>query len=61
MKACWSKMPVGNLGQILKLTVFRDGAFFTSGSAVADRRMQHGVFGFEPDTDRRWSGDNDIP
>jgi hypothetical protein len=56
MKACWLKMPVRHLGQLFKLTVIGDGAFFTSGFAVAARRMQNLVFGFEPDTDRRWPG-----
>jgi hypothetical protein len=48
MNACWLKMPVFAPGQLLKLTVTRDGAFFTSGFAVAVRRMQNVVFGLGP-------------
>ena len=46
MKACWLKMPVAAPGQLLKLTVIVDGVFFTSGFAVAIRRMQNVVFVF---------------
>lgn len=45
MKACWLKTPVCAPGQLLDLTVTVDGAFFTSGFAVAIRRMQNVVFG----------------
>ena len=48
MKACWLKMPVSAPGQLLELTVTVDGAFFTSGFAVAIRRMQNVVFGLGP-------------
>jgi hypothetical protein len=53
MKACWLKMPVLATGQLFELTVIVDGVFFTSGFAVATRRMQNLVFGFKTDTDRR--------
>jgi hypothetical protein len=48
MKACWLKMPVCAPGQLLELAVTVDGAFFTSGFAVAVRRMQNVVFGLGP-------------
>lgn len=48
MKACWLKMPVPTLGQLLELTVAVDGALFVSGFAVAVRRMQNLVFGLGP-------------
>jgi|GEM_PF-4439437 len=48
MKACWLKMPVSAPGQLLELTVTVDGAYFTSGFAVAARRMQNVVFGLGP-------------
>lgn len=61
MKACWLKMPVGNLGQLFKLTVYQRWGILHRGFAVAARRMKNVVFGFGSDTDRRWSRDNDIP
>jgi hypothetical protein len=48
MKACWLKRPVFAPGQLSELTVTVDGAFFTSGFAVATRRMQNVVFGLGP-------------
>ena len=40
MKARWLKMPVFAPGQHSELTVTVDGALFTTGFAVAVRRMQ---------------------
>jgi len=45
MKACWLKTPVNMPGQLMELTVMIDGAFFTSGFAVASRRKQYVVLG----------------
>lgn len=48
MKARWLKMPVFAPGQHSELTVTVDGALFTTGFAVAIRRMQNVVFGLGP-------------
>lgn len=39
---------MGTPGQLLELTVIKDGVFFTDGFVVAARRMQNKVLGLGP-------------